>query len=186
MPNCDFYALDDDVLEVTEFVFKETPCQIFESYSEPCESLIQFSKPLEIVDAYYSSTGNFLLQLYSPTMKGKFFIDRFDLDPKKFGNGAFRNRTMGWGQIQLYFGRLQNEKLQTSHTNHNSQKRAMAWYEQYPENDDPSLWDWDEVLRISRKINRFIRKISVDKIGSRVVLKAANTWVSKGGDLSVS
>lgn len=42
---------------------------------------------------------------------------------------------------------------------------------------DPAEWDWAVVNSFSRKLNRFIRKCGVHKIGSREVLPCASEFM---------
>lgn len=88
---------------------------------------------------------------------------------------SFRYRVSGWGLIQLYLGGMnENEKtLIHSYTNHNSEKRAIKWQETSPEMGRADKWDWQEVNKVSRNLNSYIRKLSVSKIGSRPILENA-------------
>ena len=185
MPNCDFYALRDDHAEVLKFILKETECQIFEKDSPPWTEIRQFHEVDEILSAYDEGLGPLkgLLNLYSPSMEGEFKFRRISLDEKNFGAGAFRYEAHGWGAIQLYLGGVHEDCLYSSHSNHNSDKRAVLWADTIHDLGDPEKWNWSEVTRISSRINRFIRKLATEKRGSMSILPVALQWVNNGGQL---
>lgn len=185
MPNCDFYAIKDDLAEVLNFVLKETECEIFEKDSAPGAEIRQFFEVDEILTAYDRGIGEYKLplNLYSPSMGGEFKFHRILLDEKMFGEGAFRYEAHGWGAIQLYLCGVHKERLYSSHTNHNSEKRALLWENNFHELGPTETWNWSEVTRISSRINRFIRKIAVEKYGSMPILPAAANWKNAGGIL---
>ncbi len=181
MPNCDFYALEADALSVIEFVLEKTDCAVYEHYSAPGQELQRFDSlaALRRVLVAADSSANF--QLYSSSMKGLFRIRKIELDPGRFPVDPWRFESHGWGAIQLQFGGLREGRILHSHTNHNSEKRALAW--EATHRDDlgaVAAWDWPEVVRISRALNRFIRRCGVSKTGSRPVLPAAHEAVASG------
>ena len=185
MPNCGFYALRDDHTEVLKFILDKTDCQLFEKDSAPWTEIRQFHDAEEILTAYDEGLGQYrvLLNLYSPSMGGEFKFRRISLDQKKFGEGAFRYEAHGWGAVQLYLGGVHNDRLHSSHTNHNSEKRAVLWGDTIADLGSPESWNWSEVTRISSRINRFIRKIATDKRGSMPILPAAMQWINAGREL---
>lgn len=184
MPNCDFYAIEDDALNVIDFIFSNTPCQVFELYSEPGEAIRQFASSGDIADAYESTQNTVLrLSLYAPTMLGSFSFHRLELERPHHRAGTHRFRAHGWGAIQLYFSKVTDKGLAPSHTNHNSERRASAWAEKVADLGSPESWDWREVVRISRQINRYIAINGASKIGSRPILKHAFEWSQRGGVL---
>jgi len=185
MPNCDFYALRNDHAEVLRFILKETDCQIYEKDSAPWTEIRQFHEVDEILAAYDDGLGQnkLLLNLYSPSMGGEFKFRRISLDQNMFGEGAFRYEAHGWGAIQLYLGSVHKDRLFSSHTNHNSEKRAALWVDAIHYLGRPETWNWKEVTRISSCINRFIRKVAIEKRGSMPILPAAFQWLNAGGEL---
>jgi hypothetical protein len=184
MPNCDFYALRADATQVLKFIFNETDCQVYELYSIPGEDLRQFKSVDETLAAYDLNTPRpgALLQLYSPSMGGYLSIRQFELDSRKFGPGALRSNTEGWGCIQLYLDGLDNDGIHPSHTNHNSENRALAWQSTFVDRLGPaSAWNWRVVTAISSRINRHIRnKLAVSKDGSRPLLPQAFEMLRDG------
>ena len=69
-----------------------------------------------------------------------------------------------------------------SHTNHNSEKRAVKWQKTYPEMGKAEEWNWQEVNKVSRQLNSHIRKRAVSKIGTRPVLENANNIITQNND----
>jgi hypothetical protein len=184
MPNCDFYALQDDHKQVLEFVFSATECKVYEKDSEPGAEIRVFSNSSEVIEAYAASTHSMLLlNLYASCMGGDFKFRRIELDETRFGSGVYRYEAHGWGAIQLYLGRVKGNRLENSHTNHNSRQRAEAWATTIRDLGSPGTWNWEEVVRISDRINRFIRTRSIVSRGSRPVLTHAYEWAQRGGQL---
>jgi hypothetical protein len=182
VPNCDFYAIHADALVVLEFVLEKTACEIYESYSEPGVNLRRFSTVDELAASFRggASGPSLLLMLYAPEMRGEVSTRRIDLDKDKFPDEPWRSSVEGWGLIQLHLRGRHQDKLFASHTNHNSEKRALAWQSTHPEIAEPALWNWPEVTRISRRINRFIHQLASYKSGSRPVLPGAAACVESG------
>jgi hypothetical protein len=102
-------------------------------------------------------------------------LDRAD------SNGASAGlQCKGWGLIQLHFGGFfQERELRWSHTNHDTAKRAEKLASLYPESGSPEVCDWAAVSRGSSRLNRSIRALAVDKIGSHPVLAAAAQLISR-------
>ena len=179
MPNCDFYALRDDARLVLEFVFEETDCQVFEMTSAQRQPLREFRAPGQVMDAFGKFGIN--LQLYAPSMKGKLRTKRVELDTAKDGEANWLFEIHGWGAIQLYLATIRNGRIENSHTNHNSEKRALKWESIYGDDLGPvAAWDWKRVAAISRRINSRIRKLAPAKRGSRPILPAAHQALQTG------
>ena len=177
MANLDFYAIGQDIIDTLEFIFTETDCKVFESYSEHGKDLREFKSMSECFTAYnYEFAGSFLLQLWSPSVASKVFFKRIDLDPKKCNGATFRFRVDGWGLMQLYLGRAKDQEIEYSHFGHNSESRAKRWEPTYIDElglvDD---WDWQLLKKISGKIQYHIRKrLAVSKVNSRPILAEAS------------
>jgi hypothetical protein len=177
MPNCDFYGLETDLAAVLEFVFQRSGCRIFESYSEYGNELREFSSVAHLQHHHvlghcHGNAPSILLSLLAGSA-GKLVRDQIprqlvrEDEPKRFAAG-------GWGLIQLQLGGESPHGIIPSHTNHNSEKRAISWEQQYSDLwGSPSDWDWKLVESTSRRINTFIRKMAVGKNGSRPVLPSA-------------
>jgi hypothetical protein len=179
MPNCDFYAAGPDHQAILAFVVGQGDCRVFETASRPNQALREF-RALADFEEYYAITdwsratyGNLLLQLYPVKAGGKFVKERIDFKPKRSAEASFRYDAAGWGLIQLYLESPRDGRLCASHTNHNSEKRALAWESTYPRLGRVAEWNWAEVASASRRLNRFIHKMAVGKVGSRSVLAHA-------------
>ncbi len=183
MASLDFYAIEQDISDVLEFVLTETDCKIFESYSEYDKELREFKSISEVIGAYDSkSVGTFLLDLWSPSVSSKVVIKKIVLDPRKCNGATHRFTIEGWGLMQLYFGRIQNDEIEHSHYGHNSEKRARNWESTYlDELGSVNDWNWELLKKISGKIQYHIRKrLAVSKVSSRPILKTAFEKHSKG------
>jgi hypothetical protein len=179
MPHLAFFAAHSDVVTVLSFVLAE--CQVFESYSMPGTPLRRFTAPDE-AKAIFDERGpaGLVLMLYAPSMRGEFAIERFELKPGAVPGATWREKISGWGLIQMEFPGLQAGKLRQASTNHNSEKRARLWAKTYPNLPPVEAWDFQEVSRISRRINHHITGLAVRKEGSRPVLPAADAMVARG------
>jgi hypothetical protein len=183
MASLDFYAIEQDISDVLEFVLNETDCNIFESYSEHNKELREFKSISEVIEAYNSkSVGIFLLQLWSPSVSSKIVIKKIVLDPQKCNGATHRFSIAGWGSMQLYFGRIQNDEIEYSHFGHNSEKRARNWESTYlDELGSVDEWDWQLLKKLSGKIQYHIRKrLAVSKVSSRPILDCAFKKYSQG------
>jgi hypothetical protein len=98
------------------------------------------------------------------------------------GEATFRFECGGWGLIQLLFVVHHHGMLDLSHANHNTEKRAAKWADVDADRlADPDDWDWKEVTRQSGRLNRAIRALAVDKIGSHPVLPEAAALIAREG-----
>jgi hypothetical protein len=114
------------------------------------------------------------LQLYVIGAGPPFVPRRISLNPRACGGATYRYAAEGWG-LQLYLGNLhENGKLESSHTNHYTRTRAEAWARGAKDKDEPASWDFTRITSFSAHLNREIRKRSVSKIGSMVVLPEAH------------
>jgi len=178
VPNLDFYATSDNQSSVLSAMFDLGVFRVFEAYSEPDNELREFGAPEEIPDAPFGPH----LMLYAVGSGPEPTARCIDLNPGVLGDATFRYECQGWGLIQLHFGCFFREpELRWSHTNHNTEKRAANWAEVGPEMDDPAQWNWTAVTRSSGALNRAIRKMAVDKIGSHPVLPRAAQLIARAG-----
>jgi hypothetical protein len=174
MPNLDFYAAEGDRLDVLRAVFRLGCFRVFEAYSRPDHELREFFGADEVP----AEPSGYQLMLYAVGAGPEPVVQRIVLRPSTAGGASFRFRCWGWGLVQLSFGGLRADRLESSHTNHNTPKRAASRAHAYPELGDPELWDWAAVTNASRRLNRAIRALAVDKVGSRPVLPFAAEFVS--------
>jgi hypothetical protein len=178
MPNLDFYAADEDYDPIVGFVFSDEKFRVFESYSRPDQELVEI-KSREHFWEHFSpelshKNTSILLQLFAIGGGGQPLFHRIKLKPGALGDAKFRFACEGWGLIQLYLEFPKQKMLRASHTNHNSEKRAYAWAgTRQDQLGSPAKWLWREIERASRQLNAFIRRLSVEKVGSRPVLPTA-------------
>jgi hypothetical protein len=183
MPNCDFYAAEQDLEAILKFVFDELNRRVYESYSEPDKELIEFKDSGHLLSYRNAEVSEnlFLLQLWPVEASKNVWIKKFSLNPEYCDGATFRYNVEGWGLIQLYFGGVKANQLHHSHTNHNSRQRAMNWSETLADSlGDPLDWDWKIVSSVSGKLNRYIRKQAASKVGSRPVLPYAHRLEKQG------
>jgi len=174
VPNCDFYALKDDVRSVLDFVFSQPGWTLYELASRHDSALRQFSTTEEVLDAFDLAHEDVYLHLYAPEMAGRVYEKRVLFTPNAVPHATYRHDSHGWGLIQLYFIGPRNGKLKASHTNHNSEARARRWEPTYADEPDRvNDWNWQAVTRTSSRLNRFIRSKGSPQLGSRPILPAA-------------
>jgi hypothetical protein len=186
MPNIDFYAAGADFFPVLSYVFKQSACRVFESYSPAGEEIAEF-KSIDDLSARYpmgicrGSGPSVLLQLIPPSASVQFSIRRISLQPELCEGHTFRYAVEGWGLINLHLGGIGPQGLVNSHSNHNTEARARKWLETHRELGPIELCNWREITTISSALNRFIRiKLATYKLGSRPVLPEAAAAFATG------
>jgi hypothetical protein len=183
MPNCDFYAMAPDLVEVLDFVFAQPGWRLVELASQHDRPLRTFHATREVLDGFptFSELSTALhFQLYSEAMGGQVTSKRITFNPGAVPGATFRHDSKGWGLIQLYFGQLRAGRLSNCHTNHNSERRARNWEPTYPLLGPVDGWNWKEVTRTSSRLNRFLRRRAAGKLHSRPVLPIAWEAQNKG------
>jgi hypothetical protein len=181
MPNCDYFAIDDDFDLVLGFIFIHPDWTLWELASRPDTSTRSFRSIAEVRNAFQLGEAATYLLLHSPEMRGEVLYRRIEFRPGAVTGATFRYATEGWGLIQFYFGSLKaTGALTASHTNHFTQKGANA--KAYPGSSlgDPGHWDWAAVAKISGRLVRFIKKNSIGKFGSCPILPNANKAQTDG------
>jgi len=142
--------------------------RVLEAHSRPGHDLREFHSVREAVEA-----GGRHLMLFVTNAGPAPIARRIESTPGA-SDAGFRYTCEGWGLIQLHYGGFfGTHELRWSHTNHNTEKRAAAWAPIGPPMGDPAAWNWKAVTSASSKLNRSIRRMAVDKIGSRPVLPHA-------------
>jgi hypothetical protein len=178
MPHLAFYAGADDIAPIVEYLLSNAGCTIYESHSVPDMELRRFTTSASILQAFGDGSRGLQLALHTPAMKGVPLIERFELNPNA-ALGKWRESISGWGLIQLLFGWMRDGELAPSDTNHNSEARARTWESTYPKLGPVAAWDFNEVTRISRLLNRHIKHLASSK-GGPVVLPGAKAMVAAG------
>jgi hypothetical protein len=180
MPNCDFYAVHEDVIALGDFIFANTDCKIYASASNPHSGPHCFTHTKELYDGFLVN-GLLLADMYSPAMRGKVIVSRRDWEAKDWRPAGWRYDVTGWGLIQLYLEGIREGRILVSHTNHNTEKRVLAREDVYRDRlGRAAAWDWKAITAISSKINRFIRKVSPSKSGPLPIMPAAYKLLSEG------
>jgi len=146
--------------EVIDAVFAQGNPVVYESYSEPEEELRSFDSSLpleaEIEMRAPAERRTLLYSIYYPEAKGLVKKTRVQLIPEKNGGKHFRFSVDGWGliQLQLTFG----ESEVSCRVAVNSEKRALTWFDTYPDHGDPRLWDWKLIEKHARRIIRVLKQ----------------------------
>lgn len=185
MPNIAFYALDKDFDLVLGYIFKDSGCRVFESYSPFGADLAEFDGLSSIASRYsigrcVGDASSVLLTLVPANAMRLCHVRRIELNPMKCDGHTFRYAISGWGVIVMNLGGIGPKGLVPSQSSHNTVARARSWENMYKnELGSIDVWDWDATIRISAALNRFINKRAVYKLGSRpVLLGAAKAFLS--------
>lgn len=181
MPNCDFYATPEDHEGLLAWLLAEGACEVHELGSDFGQPLRRFRSAGEVLAQFERRYPNgrkwraLHLQLYVLGAGPPFVPRRVSLDPQACDGATFRYTAEGWGLVQLYLSALPegDTRLEDSHTNHNTLKRAQTWSSTVPELGDVGAWDFGKITAFSSRLNREIRKRGVAKIGSRAILPGA-------------
>ena len=190
MPNCDFYATPEDHEPLLAWLFADAACHVYEISSDYEQPLKRFESPADVLHQFERRypTGEpwhtVHLDLYVLGAGPPFTPRRVDLDPKACDGARFRYAADGWGLVQLYLSAPRGDRLENSHTNHNSLKRALAWAEIGESKPAPDTWDFKRITAFSSRLNRVIRASAVAKIGTRVVLNGALKLWDRGASLA--
>ncbi len=173
MAQLDFYALRSDIELVLAFVFDQTDCLVFESYSRPGHELREFSSldSLRESDFLEANHGRYFLRLLSRTINCEPAIREFTLTE----TGQIRQEINGPGMFQIVEGHrldTQENALNWSTFGHWNEAGAKQ-RSSYPD-DQLEAVDWIRMRRISGQIQRHIKnKLAVAKVRTRPVLPGA-------------
>jgi hypothetical protein len=89
MANLDFYAVREDLIDLLSFIYAETDCRLFESYSEFDKDLREFKSTEQLLSAYdlgcdpHGNGSAVLLTLWSPSVSSNVKVERISLDARK-------------------------------------------------------------------------------------------------------
>lgn len=146
--------------DVIDAVFAQGKPEVYESYSTPGTELRRFDSAvaLEAEIELRSSEERWFAgySIYYPEARGILTKRRIDLVPEKNGTKRFRYSADGWGLIQLQLTFSAEEVA--CRVAVNSEKRALLWFDTYPEHGDPRLWQWKIVEKHARRIIRAMKK----------------------------
>jgi hypothetical protein len=99
VPNCDFYALATDLVEVLDFIFSQSGWSLFELASRPDQPLREFPATRELLEAHPTFDlleASLHFQLYCPTMGGRVSKRRIDFKAGAVPGATFRYDAEGW------------------------------------------------------------------------------------------
>jgi hypothetical protein len=186
MPQIEFFAARDDLIELLRFFYAETDARILEHSSRPDSDLREF-RSIEEVDQVFSlgcapprSGFNVHLALWSPTVMPKLDVRRIDFDPTRVRDAKYRLEPTGAGLIQLYLGGVADRVITKSHFGHLSQAKARTW------GVDEGV-QWERLSRLSRKVKYHIgRRLAAARVPGRAVLSAAAALWEQGHALKES
>jgi hypothetical protein len=149
--------------ELAEFVFESGAPVVFEAYSGYGQRLRRFRAPSELLAEIESTLAggqkSLHLAIHFPDAKGHVAERKIKLDPKSCDGHTWRYTVEGWGLIQFQ-GDLRHAPTIECRVAVNTQKRAEAWANTYPELRDPELWDWGVVQQQAGRISRRMKKIA--------------------------
>ena len=151
---------ESHVADVIAEIFAQGTPIAYESYSEPEQEIRSFSSALELeaeISLRVPDERRFVsYSIHYPEAKGLVKKRKFDLIPEKNDGKRFRFSMDGWGLIQLQL--TYSDDHVSCRVAVNSEKRALAWLQTYPDHGDPSLWDWKIVEKHARRIIRKMKK----------------------------
>ncbi len=130
---------------------------VYEAYSAPdalTKVFIDEHALVAHVSALRASCRKFFdFSFHFPEVGGEVSTVRFALQPEKCGGATCREKTQGWGLINIQITDQPGAVSKCS-VSVNSEKRAYAWAETLKELGDPERWDWKAVDRQASRIIR--------------------------------
>jgi len=160
---------------VLEFIFDQTDCRVFESYSRPGHELREFPSLdyLRESDFLESNHGRYSLCLVSRSINCDPIVEEFTLTK----TGQKRQRINGPGMFQINEGqRLDTQENALNWSKFAHWNEAGAKQRSNFSDDQLEGVDWKGMRRISGQIQRHIKnKLAVAKIGTRPILPGAFT-----------
>lgn len=142
-----------------EAIFTGSPI-VYEAYSVPDQELRTFSSKEEVlkhINEVFDSKENLVyLSIHYPESNGYVFQKKIDLIPEKCNGARVRYSAAGWGLVQFQLWRKDAGLF--CNIGANSEKRAQKWESTIPEMKSPTLWDWKEVQKECRRLNRVLKQ----------------------------
>ncbi len=154
-------TVDEQGLNILLRAIYEGSPLVCEAYSKYDSDIVEFASS-EALESYMESEisgGNTFIDfaIYYPSTNGFIEKKKIDLRPEKCNGAKKRFSIEGWGLIQLQMDLKCKPKIKCRIAV-NSEKRANAWCETYPELKSPNLWDWKMVEKNTRRLIRVLRK----------------------------
>ncbi len=174
MAQVDFFASDDDFINLVDWLLTETDFKIYEAYSRIDHSIRQITTAKDMLDlANERNNASFLIRFWSPSVTNEPVFKNIKLNPSI---GNFRTSLEGAGIIQLEHGRVENGRIFNSTLSHWNEAGAKAKCI-YPSD----VVNWKELRLISGQLSRQIKnKLAQTKVGAAPVLKGAVDQLSSG------
>jgi len=179
MATLDFFAVRDDLLALLSFIYCETDCVVFESYSRYDAELRQFASVQQLNAAFsigddpHGNGHAILLQLHSLSVAAPPRIKRFSLSVPGY---SFRYCVESAGLMQLYLGGSYGGFISQSHFGHWNEAGARQRCV-FPADEV----NWPLQRSLSGKIQRHIKsRLSHAKVQSRYVMAHAFVALQSG------
>jgi hypothetical protein len=179
MANLDFFAVREDMFALLSFIYSQTDCVVFESYSRYDTELRRFESVEQIDSAFpigidpHGNGAAITLQLHSPSVAATPHIKRISL---KMPRHSFRYCVEGAGLMQLNLGGAYNKFISPSHFGHWNEAGARQRCI-FPADEV----NWSLHSSLSGKIQRHIKNhLSHAKVQSRYVLAHALSAIQSG------
>jgi hypothetical protein len=156
MPQVEFFAVRDDLIELFSRLFANTDIQIFEMYSECDQYLRRFRSTEEILTALpigqdkYGNGKHYLLSLWSPSVTFEPEVKRVNFNGKVEGH-THRFTVQGRGLMQLYLGGVFENTITNSYFGHFSEKGAAKW-------GPVDGINWSASRKLSNKVQYLLRE----------------------------
>lgn len=171
-----FYATRTDLLEVLEFLFAETDVRVFEAYSRLNQTVREFGsiEDLRAQDPAAASHGKLHLRLCSPSVTSGPAFRRFELNPGV--GGGYRFSVEDPSIIRIVEGGIRSDIEQEplywseiANWNEAGARQRSAYSDA-----DLDQINWQELVRLSSRIQRFIRSnLTAASFGTRPILRHA-------------
>ncbi len=97
------------------------------------------------------------LAIHYPETNGFVHKGKINLNPAKCTGANHKYQTNGWGLIHFQID-FKGSETSECRIAVNSEKRAVAWSDTYPDLRSPTLWDWKLVEKNARRLIRVLRK----------------------------
>ena len=179
MTRATFFAARDDLVDVFRFVYTETDCRVFETYSRFDEKRREFPDLEAIASLRELGEGTGLqLGLWSPASGPKPVERRVDLNPGAVPGHTHRYVTEGCSIITLQCGGVRLDTLEATHMVWWT--KASALKKAHPELGAHSV-DWPVLGGLARRIRAHIdRRLSRARANRLPVLGHAADLARQG------
>jgi hypothetical protein len=174
-----FFAVRDDLPALLGFIYSETDCAVYESYSRYDSELRRFISVQQLDAAFplgndpHGNGRAILLQLHSPSVAAPPRLKRLNLSVPRY---SFRYCVESAGLMQLYLGGSHDEFISQSHFGHWNEAGAKQRCI-FPADEV----NWPLQRSLSGKIQRHIKtRLSHAKFHSRYVLAHAFSALQSG------